>query len=163
MAEGLEVLRHCSFVASSQKLLALRAATTEGATWSTVRPIARQRRGQGVIQCVDRLSDRERPSTSAAKERSPRPATTGPVERGVRDRSGAVAQGCPGVRPVAIFGEMLRRHPELGAGLTHAGAPHPRLASRARVRTQSRVALPPKQLRIRAVSATGRVAEAASY
>ena len=40
----------------------------------------------------------------------------------------------PGIRPVAVFDELLRRHPDLDPGARRARTPDPRLARRARPR-----------------------------
>ena len=75
------------------------------------------RRRQGRVQPVHRLPNREGPASSLAEE--------GPRERRRPDPLADVwdseivpiLQAAPSLRPVAIFEEIVRRHPELGAGI----------------------------------------------
>jgi hypothetical protein len=66
-------------------------------------------------------------ATAYRIERDPRPPSQRPVPRGRRrpDPLAGVWEGeivpllqaSPGLRPIAVFEEVLRRHPELGAGI----------------------------------------------
>ena len=59
-----------------------------------------------------------RGSTAAvAKESAARPPTSRSAGHGLGHRGGASVEERPGLRPVAIFDEIRRRHPETGAGV----------------------------------------------
>ena len=92
---------------------------------------SRRRCGQGRLQHVDRLSHRAGPTTAFAEELTPWAAPSGSAGRDLGQRGGADAQGCPGLRSIAVFAEMRRRHPDLSEKRPpNAGAPDPRLACR---------------------------------
>jgi len=78
---------------------------------------AARRGGEGVVQHIHRLSLREgSPTTVAEKERRGR-RRPDPLGDLFEAEVVPMLKAAPGLRSVAIFEEMLRRYPELGAGI----------------------------------------------
>ena len=73
--------------------------------------------GEGVDQRGHRVSLRAGSPASVAQAAGTRPPPPGSAGRLLRRRGRADAEGGAGLRAVAIFEEMQRRHPDLSAGV----------------------------------------------
>jgi len=72
---------------------------------------------EGRIQHRYRLSDRSRPAAAIPEEDAPCAAASRPAFRGVGNEIVPMLEVAPGVRAVAIFEELCRRHPEIAVGV----------------------------------------------
>jgi hypothetical protein len=79
--------------------------------------LADRRRGEGRIQRVSRLPLREAPRLPSQKKEPRERRRPDPLADVWDDEVVAILKAAPGLRPIAIFEELIRRHPELGAGV----------------------------------------------
>ena len=80
-------------------------------------PWSGHRCGEGRVQHRHRLSDRKRSAAAVAEEEAARTPPPRPACRSMGQRDRADAKAAPGVRPVAIFEELCRRHPSIDPGV----------------------------------------------
>jgi hypothetical protein len=89
--------------------------------------LADRRRGESRIQRVSRLPLREDPRLPSQKKEPRERRRPDPLADVWDDEVVAILKVAPGLRPIAIFEELIRRHPEL-RGPADAGAAHQSVA-----------------------------------